>query len=226
MPPREALLDPRLPSQQPVEHRQHLVARHGAQAQQRAQAGGRRRLRQLPGGCQLGTRLEHPRRNGGQGEIALSTADAVQDARQAQLSAGPEHRAGMAVRQRAAERDRVVRLLEGDAALDHQADAFDDFRRQAGEVGNGLLADALAFAPSLPEQDGRGACAIGNALDVVGHAAALHGNTLSRSICCIAVDCNPHACRITWEHLSRYKPNEAARTRRNVKGMERARRSE
>ena len=185
MPPREALLDPRLPSQQPVEHRQHLVVRHGAQAQQRTQAGGRRRLRQLPGGGQLGTRLKHPRRNGGQGEIALPAADAVQDARQAQLPAGPEHRAGMAVRQRAAEGDCVIRLLEGDAAFDHQADAFDDFRRQAGQVGNGLLADALAFAPGLPEQNGRGAGAVGNALDVVGHAAALHGNTISGSICCM-----------------------------------------
>ena len=39
---------------------------------------------------------------------------------------------------------------------------------QLGEVGEGLLADALAFSPGFSQQDGGRAAAVGDGFDVVG----------------------------------------------------------
>ena len=58
---------------------------------------------------------------------------------------------------------------EGDAALEDGADGVDGVWRELGEIGDGLAADALALAPGLAEQDGRGAVAIGDGFDVEGH---------------------------------------------------------
>ena len=75
----------------------------------------------------------------------------------------------MTMRQAAPHGERLVRAFEGDASLDHPADALDQPGRQVGEVGEGLPADALAFAPGLAEQDRGPAAAVRDGFDVVGH---------------------------------------------------------
>ena len=58
------------------------------------------------------------------------------------------------------------------ATLEQGADAVDDLRGELGEVGEGGAADAFALAFGVAEEDGRGAVAVGDDIDVVGHGEA------------------------------------------------------
>ena len=64
-------------------------------------------------------------------------------------------------------------VADGDAALEDGAQAVDDLGREGGEVGDSLLADALALAPSLAKQDGGFAGLVGNGFQVEGHGRML-----------------------------------------------------
>ena len=75
----------------------------------------------------------------------------------------------MAVRQGAADGDGIIEAVEDDATLEDGADAGDSSWRELGGLGEGFAADALAFAPSLANEDGRRAVAVGDFLDVDGH---------------------------------------------------------
>ena len=99
----------------------------------------------------------------------------MQDAREAELLAQAEDGGDMAVGEGAANGDGLVEAGEGDAALEEGADAGDGLGGELGEVGDGLAADGLALAPGLAEEDGRGAVAVGDGLDVEGYGV-LHGN--------------------------------------------------
>jgi len=90
----------------------------------------------------------------------------MQQAGEVELEGEAEQSGDMAVGQGAASGDGLVGAREGDAALE---DGVDGVGRELGEIGDGLAADALALAPGLAEQDGRGAVAIGDGLDVEGH---------------------------------------------------------
>ena len=59
MPSGEALLDPRLPPQQPVEHVEHFVAADGTEAEQGTEAAGDGLRGQAASGGELGAGLEH-----------------------------------------------------------------------------------------------------------------------------------------------------------------------
>ena len=45
-----------------------------------------------------------------------------------------------------------------------------DRGRELGDIGEGLAANALAFAPGLADQDGGGTVAVGDVFNVNGHA--------------------------------------------------------
>ena len=75
----------------------------------------------------------------------------------------------MAVRQGAADGNGLVEAGDSHTALQDGADAVDGLGRELGEVGDGLATDALALPPSLAEQDGWGAVAVGDGFDVEGH---------------------------------------------------------
>ena len=124
IPSGEALLDPRLPPQQPVEHVEHFVAADGTEAEQGTEAAGGGLRGQAASGGELGAGLEHVGDYGGEGEVTPAAAGAV-----------------------------------------------DDLGGQFGEVGEGGAADALAVALGLTEEDGGGAVAVGDDVDVVGHRA-------------------------------------------------------
>ena len=206
----QALLDPGLARQQPVEHRQHLVAGD------RAEGGGGGLRRELPGGRELGIRRQHPGHDGGQREIALAAAEPVQDAGQPQLAAGAEHRADMTMRQAAPHGERLVRACEGDAPLDHPADTPDQPGRQVGEVGEGLPADALAFAPGLAEQDREPAAAVRDGFDVVGHGRRPCMETGLPALWRTCRQGTTPVCpAIPWKQISTKKPGSTS-TSRNV----------
>ena len=133
---------------------------------------------QLAGGGELGGRREHARDEPRQGQFAHAPGGAVQQPRQPQLPAQPQHGGHVPVGQGALHDERLVRGAQHHAALEHAADAFDEFGRQVGEVGDGLLSDAFAFSPGFSQQDGGRAVAVGDGFDVVGQGAALHGNKM------------------------------------------------
>ncbi len=164
----EAALDPVLAAAQPVEHGEQLVAGDGAESEEGAKGGGGGVGGEAAGGGELGGGVEQA---GGEGEVAGAGGGAGEDAGEAELEAETEYGGDMAVGEGAADGDGLVEAGEGDAALEEGADAVDGFGGEFGEVGDGLAADALAFAPGLAEEDGRGAVAVGDGLDVEGHGA-------------------------------------------------------
>ena len=99
----------------------------------------------------------------------------MQEAVQAELTCEAEDDGDMAVGEGALDGDGLLEGGEGDAALEEGAHAGDGLGRELGEVGDALAADALAIAPGLAEEDGGGAVAVGDGLDVEGHGG-LHGN--------------------------------------------------
>ena len=169
----QAGLDPALAPQQPVQHGQQLVAGDRAQAQQGAEAGIGGVGGEPPGGGQLGVGGEHARHDGGQGEVALAAGLAVQDALEAELAAAAQHGGDMAVGPGALHAQQLGGALDGEAALEDGAEAGDDLGRELGEVGEGFLADALALAPGLAEQDSGFVGLVGDGFDVEGHGQGL-----------------------------------------------------
>ena len=61
----------------------------------------------------------------------------------------------MAVRKRPADLDGPGASRASGSGVDHGADSLGEPARVAGEVGDGLFADALSLAPVAPEQDRR-----------------------------------------------------------------------
>ena len=116
MPSRQALLDPDLAANQPVEHREHLVAVDRTESEERAEAGGGGLGRQVPGGGELGSGIQHAGDDGGEGEVAVAAAVAVQETPQTELSAQAEESGDMAVGQGAANGEGVV---QGGGRLGH-----------------------------------------------------------------------------------------------------------
>ena len=165
----QAALDPVLALAQPVEHVQQFIARDRAEGEQAAQRVGGRVGAEAAGGGELGIGLEQAGADRGQGEAAGAGGVAMQQAGQLELAGEAEQGGNMAVGQGASDRDGLVEAGDSDAALQDGADAVDGLGRELGKVGDGLAADALALAPGLAEQDGRGAVAIGDGLDVEGH---------------------------------------------------------
>ena len=161
VPARQALLDPHLAAQQPVEHRQHLVATDRTEAEEWAEAAGSGLGRQAPGGGELGGGLEHPGDDGGEGEVAVAAAFPVQEAFQTELAAEAEEGGDMTMGKGAADGEGVVEGAIDLAPLEQGADAVDDLRGELGEVGEGGAADAFAFAFGLAEEDGGGLLRLG-----------------------------------------------------------------
>ncbi len=171
MPSGEALLDPRLPPQQPVEHVEHFVAADGTEAEQGTEAAGGGLRGQAASGGELGAGLEYAGDYGGEGEVTPAAAAALQEALEAKLTADAEDGGDMAMGQGAADAEGLLAGAIDLAAAEHGADAVDDLGGQFGEVGEGGAADALAVALGLAEEDGGGAVAVGDDVDVVGHGA-------------------------------------------------------
>ena len=169
----EAGLDPTLSSEQPVEEGEHFAAGDGAEAEQGAEAGVGGVGREPAGGGELGVGSEDAGDDGGEGEGALAAGLAVEGALEAELAAGAEDGGDVAVGPGAFDVEEVGGVVAGDAALEDGAEGVADMGRELGEVAEGLLADALALAPSLAEEDGGFAGLVGDRFDVEGHGERL-----------------------------------------------------
>ena len=173
----EALLDPGLALPEPVEHVEDLVAVDGPEAEEGSEAGVGGLGGEAACGGEFGVGSEGACGNGGECQVAVAAGGAVEDAREAELSAEAQDGGDMAVGEGAADGDGGFEVGESDAAADDGADAVDECGGQFGEVGDGAPSDALALAPSLSEEDGRGALAVGDGVDVEGHGAARYMET-------------------------------------------------
>ena len=60
---------------------------------------------------------------------------------------------------------------DGEAALEQDAQAFDEVSGPFGEVGEGAFFDLAVLAVGLAEQDGGGRGAVGDGLDVHGYCS-------------------------------------------------------
>ena len=126
MPSGEALLDPRLPPQQPVEHVEHFVAADGTEAEQGTEAAGGGLRGQAASGGELGAGLEHAGDYGGEGKVTPAAAGALQEALEAKLTADAEDGGDMAMGQGAAAAEGLLAGAIDLAAAEHGADAVDD----------------------------------------------------------------------------------------------------
>ena len=200
MPSGEALLDPRLPPQQPVEHAEHFVAADGTEAEQGTEAAGGGLRGQAASGGELGAGLEHAGDYGGEGEVTPAAAGALQEALEAELTANAEDGGDMAMGQGAADAEGLLAGAIDLAAAEHGADAVDDLGGgQFGEVGEGGAADALAVALGLAEEDG-GAVAVGDDVAVVGHGARpLTWKQYRTRLYCISSMIKDYHALSTWQ---------------------------
>ena len=64
--------------------------------------------------------------------------------------------------------------------LEQLAESFDLSGGPRGEVGDGALADLVALAPALAEEDGRGRAAVGDDIHIHGNIIARTDRTKSR----------------------------------------------
>ena len=166
-PVREAPLDPGLALQKPVQHGEDLVPGHLAQAEQGPEARGGRALREEPRRGELRKRIGDPRGDGGERDASAAAVLAGEDPLEAQALQRSEDRGGVAVRKRPADLDGPGASRASGSGVDHGADSLGEPARVAGEVGDGLLADALSLAPVPTEQDRRLSAAVRDFVDSV-----------------------------------------------------------
>ncbi len=203
MPSGEALLDPRWPPQQPVEHVEHFVAADGTEAEQGTEAAGGGLRGQAASGGELGAGLEHAGDYGGEGKVTPAAAGALQEALEAKLTPDADDGGDMAMGQGAADAEGLLAGAIDLAAAEHGADAVDDLGGQFGEVGEGGAADALAVALGLAEEDGGGAVAVGDDVDVVGHGARpLTWKQYRTQLYCVSSINEDYYALRTWQQIS------------------------
>ena len=134
----------------------------------------------MPCGGQLRARVEKAGEDGGDSKIPLATRVAMQETHQPQSAQRSQPGRHVAVGQGPADGEGVLDALQRDAALEQGADTVDERVGHAGEIGAGLLTDAFAFAPSLTDEEGGSAVAVGNGFEVIGH-----GNRIQDTTCCV-----------------------------------------
>ena len=161
---RQPPLDALLARGQPVHGLVEAVLVHVAEAQ----FAGQRAVAEQPRRGQLGGRAEHPFGDQRQRPVALRRAAAVEQRRHAEAAHGFEDGLDVSVRHGAFDDEGLRRGGEGFVAED-AAQQVDLFGGPGGEVGQGALADAAAFAPALAEEDGGPRVAVRDAFDVHGN---------------------------------------------------------
>jgi hypothetical protein len=168
VPARQAVLDPRLALNQPIERLISFALLHLAQTQNRAQARDRRRLVHRPHKAELGARRDQPVHDHRHHQIAAAPRRLILRRTQDQpvqrdLSQHSKRRRNMAVGQRTLDLDRVRSGADHRAALEQRLQTFKQIRRKLAQIGQRpLVRAALLVAPALPQQDRRRRTPIGN----------------------------------------------------------------
>ena len=170
MPPGQRPLDRRLRLAEPVERAVHLLGRHSLEAQHGAERVARRGRVEGTGGGQLGRRLEHPRHDQRQGQLAPALAAARQQPVQSDPPRRAERREHMAVGQRAQDLQPLTRRHQR-IPTQHCAQQRDPLSRPVGQILQGPVPDLAAITPALPQQNGGPRATVGDDSDV--HASFL-----------------------------------------------------
>ena len=157
-----------------------------------AESGG-----EAAGGGELGGGEQEAGHDGSEGELAGTGGPPVEEARQAELLAEAQDGGDVAMGEGAADGDGILEAGEHHAALEEGTDAGHDMGREIRDIGEGLAANALAFAPGLADQDGGGTVAVWDFLDVDGHEICMETEGILKKIC-MAVN---GVC--TWKQISR-----------------------
>ena len=182
----EALLDDRLPLDEPVHRGVQLLRVDGAEVEHLAERGDGAFGRQSAGGGELRLRVDDAGDEQCEDEVAEAAGTAGEDGRQSELADGGEHGGDVAVWEASEAGEGVIGTDESLAA-EGAAQGVDGDVGELGEVGEGSLLDAAAVAEGLSEEDGGGRGAVGDALDIHGyHYPALRhllqGNTRRSSL--------------------------------------------
>src|SRR3954469_17313735 len=160
--------DGELALMQPVESGVELVLVDLAEAEHRAEAGGRGVRRQRPRGGQFRGGIEDPADDQRQYQVAAAVAGGAEPAVEADAARGAEGGGDVAMRQGALDADGVLAGWDDGATLEDGAQALDMGGVPGGEVEQGPLVDLAVLAPAFAQQDGGGRGAVGDGLDVHG----------------------------------------------------------
>ena len=161
----QALLDGILAFAQPVHGSVQLVLVDRVQIQHVGQRIAQGVGVQGASGGELGSGTEDAREDQSEGQIArarTATEQAIEADRASEAAYGGDVAVGLG----AHDVERIVEGGDGEAALEQDAQTFDDMCGPLGEVGEGALLDLAVLAVGLAEQDGRRGRAVGDRLDV------------------------------------------------------------
>ena len=164
VPAGQLLLDAPLALKQPVHGLVQVVGIGVLQGELRGQGGGVPE----PGGGQLGGGLQQALNDQGQDQVALPRRPGIDQGGEPEAPDDLEHDLDMAMGERAFDDEEFIGRHHGDV-LEDEPEPLDLFRRPVGEVGDGAFADAFAFAPALPEEDGGAGVPVGDGVDVHGN---------------------------------------------------------
>ena len=168
MPRGQALLDARLPLDQPVHRRIQLLWVDVAEPEHFAQGGRGAVGGQGAGGGQLRPRVDDAGDDEGEDEVAAAAGAAGDKLVQPELLEGAEHGGDVAVGQAADAGEGVFGIDEWLPAQ-HAAQHVDGGGGQLGEVSERTLPDTATIAVGLAEEHGGRGGAVGDALDIHVH---------------------------------------------------------
>src|SRR5262249_48421585 len=133
---------------------------------------------QLARGGELGARLYDARDQHGHHRVAFRTAPGGEQRLEAQAAQGAQHRGDMTMGAGAVGGGGGGGSEGGEVAAEHGAQGVYLGWGPVGEIGEGPLAGAEAFAPALAQEDGGARVAVGDRLDIHGHMIALSALTV------------------------------------------------
>ena len=151
----EALLDGRLPLDEPVHCGVQLLRVDGAEVEHLPERGDGAFRRQGAGGGELRLRVDDAGDEQREDEVAEASGAAGEQCGKSELADGGEHGGDVPVGEAAEAGEGVVGTDEP-LASEYAAQGLDGSGGELGEVGEGSLFDATAVAEGLAEEDGGG----------------------------------------------------------------------
>ena len=200
--PLDALLPPEQPVHRLVEFLRRRVRRAGLLAQRVGQGLGA----EAAGGGELRARVEDARRDHRQRQRPHPRRTAVQQSLEAQRAGRAQHGGGVSVGAGAQDLESVAEGLQGDAALEQDAQPVHDVVGQLRQVGQGALPDLAALAEGLAQEHGGRGFPIGHAFDIHDYDRNDYH-----------VSCQWYSLVITWVHISHTRTGVKSRAHNRLR---------
>jgi hypothetical protein len=128
---------------------------------------------------EFGLGIEEAGHDHSHNEVSLRAWVGVNEALEAAASECPQDRGDMPVGPRTHDVKGIVELRDGDTTVQQGLEAFDEFRRPLGEIGQGAFANFAPLTERFSEQDSWGGVAVGYAFDI--HEHRIYQYTLNTS---------------------------------------------